>query len=189
MRLHRRVLPVDAVLATRRHRMADAVTIDVQVLPTAEFETFYTAHRVAIAKALAMTLRDHELADEATDEAMARAYARWRAVREMQSPAGWVYRVGLNWARSVLRRRLRPRRQLHEIPAAAPEVKDQRLHAALMGLEVDRRAVVVCRYFLGMTEHEIASGLGIRPGTVKSRLHRALKELEGRLATDGKEDW
>lgn len=164
------------------------MTPDVEVLSAADFETFYLAERAGIARALAMTLRDRELAAEATDEAMARAYARWRSVRAMQSPGGWVYRVGLNWARSVLRRRLRPRRVLHERPGAEPEIRDMRLHRALAALDLDRRAVVVCRFFLGMNEAEIAGCLGLRPGTVKSRLHRALRDLEGLLGTDGEWD-
>jgi RNA polymerase sigma-70 factor (ECF subfamily) len=55
---------------------------------------------------------------------------------------------------------------------------DPDLHAALATLDIDRRTVVVCRYFLGQSEREIAETLKIRPGTVKSRLSRALAQLE-----------
>lgn len=48
-------------------------------------------------------------------------------------------------------------------------------------LTVDQRAVVTCRLLLGMSEAETAAALRIRPGTVKSRLHRATQRLQSLL--------
>ena len=97
----------------------------------------------------------------------------------MSSPGGWVYRVSLNWATSVLRRR---RRAPHPFADAGPSdvgpVAEPAVLAALAALDVPQRAVVVCRFYLGLSELETASALGIRPGTAKSRLHRALRQLE-----------
>lgn len=188
MRRSERVLPVDRSLitpATMWTPMIPPITAQVQTVSvhtSLEFESFYAGQRESIARALALTLHDRDLATDATDEAMARAFARWRTVHRLQSPGGWVYRVGLNWARSVLRRRGGPRRRQHEIPQHALEVRDHDLHRALMRLDIDRRAVVVCRYFLGMSEEQIAATLELNPGTVKSRLHRALRQLEGQLS-------
>ena len=72
------------------------------------FEDFYRTNRTSIGRALAMTLRDTSLATEAIDEAMARAFQRWPHVSQLDNPGGWVYRVGLNWSRSVIRRLTRP---------------------------------------------------------------------------------
>ena len=47
----------------------------------------------------------HALADEAVDEAMTRALSSWERIREYDRPDGWLYRVGLNWARGVFRKR------------------------------------------------------------------------------------
>jgi len=69
-----------------------------------DFEAFYRAHADTVRRALAVTLGDAHVAAEATDEAMTRALARWRRVSGHDSPAGWVYRVGLNWAISRWRR-------------------------------------------------------------------------------------
>jgi len=52
---------------------------------------------------------------------------------------------------------------------------------ALDELAIDHRAVVVCRLLLGWSEAQTAEALAIRPGTVKSRLSRASKQLEHRL--------
>lgn len=153
----------------------------VHVRATTRFEDFYREHHRSVVRALALTLRDPQLASEAADEAMARAYARWSTVQRLDNPAGWVYRVGLNWSRSVLRRGRGPQRVLHQRNDDALAARDEDLHRALSKLDIERRAVVVCRYFLGMSEDEIARALNIRPGTVKSRLHRALRQLHGTL--------
>lgn len=158
----------------------NVVTTVVEVVTAGEtFEAFYARERVTVARALSLTLRDPDLGAEATDEAMARAFARWSTVQKYDNATGWVYRVGLNWANGIVRSRLRRRRVLHESDitfGVAPSDPD--LHAALARLDIDRRTVVVCRYFLGQSEREVAETLKIRPGTVKSRLSRALTQLE-----------
>jgi RNA polymerase sigma-70 factor (ECF subfamily) len=54
--------------------------------------------------------------------------------------------------------------------------------AALAELNVDQRAVVVCRFLLDWSVDETAAALGVRPGTVQSRLHRAVHQLQSRLS-------
>ena len=178
---------MERVLSTN-DRSWHTVTNVVPLRTDLAFEAFYAGQRGSIARALALTLHDTDLATDATDEAMARAYARWRSVKQLHNPGGWVYRVGLNWARSVLRRRGGPRRRNHEIDDQELEVRDHELHRALLRLDLDRRAVIVCRYFLGMQEEEIAQALGIKPGTVKSRLHRGLRQLEEQLGHTREEE-
>lgn len=146
------------------------------------FTDFYRDAWEQVARGLSATLGDRELATEATDEAMARAYERWAKVRTYDFPAGWVYRVALNWSRSHHRRLARAlpaRRQGHaEIGVVAdPAVRD-----ALLALDVRHRTVVVCRIFLDWSVEETATALGIAPGTVKSRLSRALSVLQSSLS-------
>src|SRR5262249_28144661 len=121
------------------------------------------------------------LAGDATDEAMARAFARWSKIRDYDNPGGWVYHVGLNWARSVHRRAARrlPFRARNEV--VQPPVADPAIARALADLDVPLRAVVVCRLLLDWSVDDTAHALGIKPGTVKSRLHRALSLLESSL--------
>jgi DNA-directed RNA polymerase specialized sigma24 family protein len=164
-------------------------TIDPPVPPGAVpvvggFDDFYSAHYASVARALALTIGDVDLAAEATDEAMVRAYQRWHQVSTYSSPGGWVYRVGLNWARSVLRRRRRGQRLAVYAapPAGAPVVGEPAVAAALAELNVDQRAVVVCRFLLDWSVEETAAALGVRPGTVQSRLHRAVQQLQSRLS-------
>jgi RNA polymerase sigma-70 factor (ECF subfamily) len=143
------------------------------------FEDFYVNQWQEIYRPLAVTLRDPDLAQEATDEAMARAYQKWRTVRQYANPAGWTYRVGLNWAISQLRRRKRlvPARTMSNNPTWDPPPSDPAISQALSQLPMEQRAVVVLRYLCDETQAEIAADLDIPVGTVRSRLSRALDRL------------
>jgi RNA polymerase sigma-70 factor (ECF subfamily) len=145
------------------------------------FDAFYRQARPSLGRALALALGDVDLAVEATDEALARAYERWSKVSRLDRPEGWVYRVGLNWATSVLRRRRNHQRLYTALPIEAPVITDPAVHASIAELDIDHRAVVVCRHLLGWSIAETAAALEIREGTVKSRLHRATRILQARL--------
>ena len=161
---------------------ADEILISVvQQEAVFDFEVFYRRHHAEVCRALALTLNDVELAQDAAAEAMTRAYQRWNTVGRYQNPAGWVYRVGLNWGRSRLRKILRrPLPQPRPSEDIALGVVNQLDHA-LEQLSVGHRSVVVLRYYLDWSERQIAEALNIAPGTVKSRLSRALDHLEDLL--------
>lgn len=149
-----------------------------------DYATFYRSSYASVARALTLTLVDVDLATEATDEAMARAYQRWDHISSFESPEGWTYRVGLNWARSVVRRRRRF--QVVALPddleGSVAEMGDPALRRALGRLPVDQRAVIVCRFLFDWSVEQTAKALHLRPGTVKSRLHRALAALQSDLS-------
>jgi RNA polymerase sigma factor (sigma-70 family) len=148
------------------------------------FEEFYRDQRAPIGRALALTLGDTQLASEAVDEAMARAYQRWSRVQALDNPGGWVYRVGLNWSRSILRRALRPAPVWVTTDSIVAERGglDPAIDRALAQLPIEQRAVVVCRLLIGYSEAQTAAALGVRPGTVKSRLARATARLQSLLS-------
>jgi RNA polymerase sigma factor (sigma-70 family) len=146
-----------------------------------DFEGFYARSRPDIARALSLALGDPDLAADATDEAMARAYERWPLVSRLDRPEGWVYRVAMNWALSVLRRRRRSDHRLYDPAQANVAIADPDLHAAIGELDVKHRTVIVCRHLLGWSVADTAAALRVREGTVKSRLSRATKILQTRL--------
>lgn len=163
---------------------ANPVTGEVPLMivgSTPDFDAFYGPARQSVGRALSLTLRDVDLATDSVDEALVRAYQRWERVGRLDNPAGWVYRVGLNHARNRMRRLLRR----VPPPAGANEfefaVADPSIERALADLSIEQRSVVVCRLLLGWSESQTAEALGIRPGTVKSRLHRATSRLETSL--------
>lgn len=169
--------PQSSISSTRR-----AVGQDQQ------FQEFYRHEADGIYRALALALGDVELAQEAANEGMARAYQRWTKIGNYDSPAGWVYRVGLNWARSRLRKTGNEilTTDTGEPTAAGHQARvghevDQDLRDALAKLSLDARAVVVLRYLLEWSTIDTATALGVAQGTVKSRLARALAELEKML--------
>ena len=155
--------------------------ISAAVDVTPSFDSFYLECRDRIGRALTVTLRNAELAADAVDEAMVRAYQHWSRIAGLENPAGWVYRVGLNYARSRLRRRRGREHLLHATRHDEVQVGEPTVVLALAALPVNQRAVVVCRLVLGWSEAETAAALGIRPGTAKSRLHRALGVLQNEL--------
>jgi len=152
-----------------------------RVFVTAEgdFAEFYDEYRMPIKRALALALGNVSLADEAVDEAMTRAVARWEKVRDYELPEGWVYRVGLNWARGAFRKRryeiltdVDTDTELPDLPLPDTDVIE-----AVGHLSLRLRSVVVARYYLDWSTAEVAEALGIPEGTVKSRLSRALNRL------------
>ena len=148
----------------------------------ADFATFYEPCRERVARALAITLSDRDLALDSVDEALVRAYQRWSKVGALDNPNGWVYRVALNHATSRLRRARRHQTALRgAMRHAELTPHDPAIAAALERLSIDHRAVVVCRLLLGWSEADTAEALRIRPGTAKSRLHRAVQRLEHEL--------
>jgi RNA polymerase sigma-70 factor (ECF subfamily) len=118
-------------------------------------------------------------AEDATQEALVKA---WRALGRFRRGAPfrpWLLRIVANEARNR-RRAAGRRRRLAERAAfepAAASVDAQGLVDALNALPDDARAVLACRYLLGLSEQETAVALGLRPGTVKSRTSRALDRL------------
>jgi DNA-directed RNA polymerase specialized sigma24 family protein len=182
-------IPSRAVLPTEPTITAAEPTGEVDIgvdAPASDdvrsFDDFYAAHRNDIGRAVALALGDVDLAGDATDEALARAYERWSLVSRLERPEGWVYRVAVNWAISVLRRRRRSLHRLYERPLGdGLQVPDPAVHDALGALDVKHRSVVVCRHLLGWSVAETADALGVQEGTVKSRLHRAHQVLQSRL--------
>ena len=147
------------------------------------FERFYRDSWQRVFRAVTLSVDETDLAREAVDEAMVRAYERWRKVSTMANPEGWVFRVATNWAVSRLRRR-RLQFRHHETPHEVhdPEAPEPGLIVAVRALPRGQRDVVIARYLLDMSEVDTAAALGIPVGTVKSRLSRALVKLKEALS-------
>jgi RNA polymerase sigma-70 factor, ECF subfamily len=105
-------------------------------------------------------------AEDAVQEALTRAAARWARLRDYDVPEAWVRRVAMNLASDGFRR---ARRRL-----AVAE--------ALRALPLAQRKVVVLHHLLDLPVERVAAELGVPVGTVKSRLARARNALAARLA-------
>lgn len=149
-----------------------------------DFDGFYRSSREAITRALVLALGDRDLGLEAADEAFARALERWDEVGTYRNPEGWVYRVGLNWARSKLRRKSFSLQHLFTDSVHRDDLPDPELLAEVERLSIKYREVVVARFFLDWTIEQTARALDIPEGTVKTRQSRAVDRLRQRLGAD-----
>lgn len=118
-----------------------------------------------------------EHAEEAVQDSFAKAYPKWGRIED---PDAYMRMAVVHTCRSVQRRRRLMRR------APAPRVDDAVLGAdhvadAVRRLPLKLRQVVVLRYYLQLSDPEIAQTLGMAVGTVKSTLHRARAHLREEL--------
>ena len=146
----------------------------VATAPAVLIEDLYAQEYRGLVR-LAYVLVDTEAeAEEVVQEAFAKLLARWSSVR---TPGAYLRRSVLNGCRDVQRRRA-TRRAHPDEPVVAVDPATDHLLDAVRALAPKRRAVVVLRFYEDLSIDQIAEVLRTRPGTVKSLLHRALKDLE-----------
>lgn len=153
---------------------------------TEEAETFVRSLYPGVRGLLQLHTGDRDLADELTQETLARVWERWSRVSVMASPQGYAYRIALNLARSWFRRRSSERRAMARLGPAAvvdePATADHlATRAAVLGLSRRQREVVLLRYYAGLSVDETAEVLRCAAGTVKTHTHRALARLRTQL--------
>ena len=124
--------------------VADSRGIGLSSDPAA-FEGFYRDHHVEVARALIIAIGDRELGSEAADEAFARAFERWDQVNGYENRSGWVYRVGLNWARGRIRRRSYRPSQLLDGGVHVDELPEPELIEAVAMKQYETRQVQLSR--------------------------------------------
>jgi RNA polymerase sigma-70 factor (ECF subfamily) len=156
-----------------------------------DFDAWYRAEWPRLVAAVGLASRDRELAREIAAEAFARALERWASVSVMVSPEGWTHVVAINLLR---RRQKRSTTERHAAvraaaaePASTPPDESVELWALVAALPDRERMTVALRYGSGMTEPEIASVLGIAPGTVSATLNHARAKLRVALSIDVEE--
>jgi len=145
------------------------------------FEAFYAAayHRV-VGQVYAL-LGDLAEAEDATQDAFAKASFHWKRIAAYDQPEAWVRRVAFNQAHNSIRRTRRWLVALARLgpPAHVPAVSADRLdlHRAMRRLAPRHREVLVLHYIAELPLDEVARQLRLPPGTVKSRLSRARNAL------------
>ena len=151
------------------------------------FDAFFGAHYDRIVRVLAMGWGDVSLAEEAAQEAFARALRRWSRVRAMDRPDGWVYVTAVN----VLRRTSRPRPDEPivgdghwDADPADRVVTRVAIRDVVRTLSPRQRQVVVLRYLASLSTTEVAEAMGCATGTVKSTLFQALRAMRVELEDD-----
>ena len=138
-----------------------------------------------------MILRDTELAEDATQEALVRAWRDLPTLRDVERFDAWLYRLIVNACADVGRHRRRWRSEITVLGAEpaesdrASELADRdQLERGLRRLTDAQRTILVLHYYIGLSLPDAASTLDIPIGTAKSRLHYAIDALRAAIAAD-----
>jgi RNA polymerase sigma-70 factor (sigma-E family) len=150
-----------------------------------EFEEFAAARSPALLRYATLLSGDREEARDIVQEVLARAMLKWRRIAAAGEPYAYARRMVTNEFLSLLRRRKLSFVPLQErdldgpgAPVAPnPAGPDDELWQLLGTLPRQQRAVIVLRYYEGLSDDEIADVLHCRPGTVRGYASRALSIL------------
>jgi RNA polymerase sigma-70 factor (ECF subfamily) len=161
------------------------------------FEMFFERYRTPVYRTAYGLTGDRHAAEEILQDTFARAWQRRMTLHVDVSPLPWLHRVALNLCYSRLGRRRLPSEPIGD--AVIAEVRDGAVEPAeraerqelrrivrdgVAALPPKHQSVVVLYYLHGLSLQETASLLGLRLGTVKSRLHYALRTLRAELEGD-----
>jgi len=170
---------------------------DLVGFPAEGVAALFRQHHSELVRLAVLMLGDQPTAEDVVQDAYARMHARWSKLADKADTLPYIRAAVLNGCRSVQRRRGVARRagvlqRASSPPGIAASAEQevilsqdrQQVLAALARLPRRRREVLVLRYYLGLSEAEIASVLGISTGTVKSTAARALTALAHDLGED-----
>ena len=161
-------------LAAGRSRVGERADEQMAVEAATTFDELFRRRYQPMVRVAYLLVGSRAEAEDVVQDAFARVELRWG---RMDNPAGYLHRCVVNRSHDVLRRRRLEQRFGRLRRDETSELQADELGDALAQLPRKRRAAVVLRYYAGLQEKEIAETLGVRPGTVKSMLHRALAEL------------
>lgn len=151
-----------------------------------DFTAFYVASSRRLLGHVYAMVGDLAEAEDALQDAYARAWQRWNRVRALEDPEAWIRTVAFRIAvsswrkarnRVVAHRRGEPR---DDMPGASPD--RLAVITALREIPAEQRRAVVLHHLVGLSIEEIAHETGSPPGTVKSRLARGRRALAGRVS-------
>jgi len=156
------------------------------------FGVLFRMHADGLVRLAFCLLGDREAAEDAVQEAYLSLYRNWNGLRDHGASQAYLRAAVINRSRSgqgqmVRARRIRQRLGSVDRPTPSSEAQmiayddSYRLAAAVQALSARQRQVVVCRYYLELTELETAAMLDIGLGSVKRHAHRGLARLQSRL--------
>lgn len=150
-----------------------------------DWGALYAQVRPNLMRALAAAIGTYEGVEDAIQEAFAAALKQ--PASNLRSPEAWLFAVALNKMRTqhrrahvALRLRFRAAPDPHELDDA---LRRADVVATLQKLTARDRELLIAKYYIGMSQDEIAQLMGIPRGTVASGLSRAaarFRELETR---------
>lgn len=144
----------------------------------------YRAHALGLVRLALVMLGDPAAAEDVVQDAFLGLYRRWDRLDDPAAALGYLRASVLNGCRTALRRRARGHPvTMYQPPSGSAEAavlsreEREEVMRAVRLLPDRQREALVLRFYLDLPEPEIARIMGIRPGTVRSATHRALKAL------------
>ena len=138
-----------------------------------------------------LVLRDTELAQDATQEALVRAWRDLPTLRDVERFDAWLYRLIVRSCYDIGRHRRRWRAEVTILPVdpaepdSTADLADRDLiERGLRRLTIPQQTILVLTFYVGLTPTEAADALEIPVGTAKSRLHYAIEALRVAIAAD-----
>lgn len=157
-------------------------------------EQLYAAHWRRLVRLSVLLVRDRATAEEVVQDAFVAVHARWGRLRDPERALSYLRQAVVNRSRSALRHRAVVARHLaaatgpEDVPGADETTLDRqrrdRVLDALRALPRRQREVLALRYYLDLSEADIADTLGISPGAVKSHASRGAASLRAILTED-----
>jgi RNA polymerase sigma-70 factor (sigma-E family) len=151
--------------------------------PDGQFEAFVASRYAVLVRAARIVSYDPSQAEDLVQAALIRTYSHWSSLRDPVAAQSYTHTTLVRLALRGQRRRWRGERPTAKLPelagpdAYAASDNADAVRRALAGIPANQRAVLVLRYYLEMSETEIAEVLKCPVGTVKSRTSRALAAL------------
>lgn len=164
--------------------------VPVAVGPDDVVASLHRAHYRALVRLAGLLLHDRGASEEVVQDAFVQLHLKARRLRDPDKAAAWLRSAVLNGARSRLRHiEVRRRHQRTASGATSRSAEDavlagdaqERLVAALRTLPARQREAVVLRFYLELSEAEMAAAMGVSAGSVKTHLHRGLAALQTRI--------
>jgi RNA polymerase sigma-70 factor (sigma-E family) len=170
-----------------------SVMTDIRWDADTAVEELYAAHYRQLVRLSVLLVRDVATAEEVVQDAFVAMHGRWRGLREPDKALAYLRQTVVNRSRSVLRHRgvrdryaaTRAASPSAHAPAADEPVlltdRRSRVLDALRELPARQREVLALRYYLDLSEADIAAALGISRGAVKSHASRGAAALRALL--------
>ena len=151
-----------------------------------ELRRLYLDEYRSLVKLASLLLDDRGACEEVVQDAFVRTLVAWPGLRDRAKAPAFLRSAVLNAARSRMRRLSVVRRHPTAPPGAVDGADRELVEHAVVVAELRRlparqREAVALRYYLDLSEAEIAEAMGCSPGSVKTHLHRALATLATRL--------